>query len=180
MSESPGEESLFSVPLEAPLDTPLTPNPDNGKYDRKDNLSQTLLGRRQRKPAGDKPGTTRTTKKAVPKAKPGQFVELVEGIYRGAALVIQPFDPVCALGLANCAPQVAEAWDALAQENEWVRKFLFSLTTTSVFTKLFMAHLPLIIAVMFHHVPAAQSMLGAMGQKFADQVAEQMEKGTSE
>lgn len=132
------------------------------------------------KPAGDKsdekPPRARTTKPRIPNKK-GQFVEPVLALYMGAGAMLMPFDPICGNGLVQAAPECAKYWDELAYQNDAVRRFLHGLTQTSLTTRLFMAHLPILMAVVMHHSPFAQHAMGAMGQRMAETIAEQM-RGT--
>jgi hypothetical protein len=129
-----------------------------------------------RKPAGDKRSTTRTPKPriVVPKTKPGHFVEPLTQMYAGVAMAIMPFDPVCANAVMVSASRCADSLDKLAQENDAVRRALFALTRTTAIGMVFVAHMPILLAITIHHVPAAQNMLGEMGKEMADQIARQM------
>jgi hypothetical protein len=128
------------------------------------------------KPAGDKRSTTRTPKArvTVPKVKPGHFVEPLTQMYAGIAMALMPFDPVCANAVMVSASRCAESLDKLAQENDAVRRALFALTRTTAMGMVFVAHMPILLAITIHHVPAAQNMLGQMGKEMADQIARQM------
>lgn len=134
-------------------------------------------GRFKRKPVGDKadaPAPKRAPRaKTVPNRK-GQFLQPLTTLYMGVGGFLMPFDPVCANAILAAAEQCANTWDELAYTNESVRRFLFSLTQVSVTTKLFIAHAPIMMAVMLHHVPAAQQVLGKMGEQMAESIAEQM------
>lgn len=147
----------------------------NAKATRRKSVRENLLGTKtetKRKAAGDRRDDRK--KKPLPPKRRGQWVEPVTQLYTGIGFVLMPIDPVCANGFITVAPQVAEQWDELAYQNDAVRRFLYNLTTTSVTTKLILAHMPLIAAIALHHVPAAQMLMGKMGQDMAEKIAEQM------
>lgn len=133
-----------------------------------------------RKAAGDTPGDEKPKRERKTAAKPripnrkGQFVQPVLTLYMGAGAMLMPFDPICGNGVVQAAPKCAEYWDELAYQNEAVRRFLYGITQTSLTTKLVMAHLPILMAVVMHHTPFAQNMMGGLGERFAETVAQQM------
>jgi hypothetical protein len=101
-------------------------------------------------------------KTLIPNRK-GQFVEPLTQIYGmfGAALVM--FDPVCGAAVIQSAPKCAETRDQWAHQNETVRKVIWTVTQTSTAGAVFVAHMPILIAVSMHHIPAAQQAFGQMG-----------------
>lgn len=169
------KENAFdgAVITDAPDDVlpPLTdddfgvPNPKNSKDEPKPIF--------KRKPVGDR-ATTAKKKKPAPRAKKGMFVEPLTQLYVGLGLTIMPVDPVCANAIVKSAEQCAISLDDLAYQNEAVRRALMSLTQTSAVGGVIIAHMPILMAVMIHHVPAAQNMLGGMGAKFADDVEDDL------
>lgn len=163
-----------TTPVDLPPDF-VVPTPD--KPARASRMGNFAAG--SRKAAGDKADTPAPRARAVKKLPPvpnkkGQFKQPVEALYMGLGGFAMPFDPVCANALIVAAPKCAEYWDELAYTNESVRRFLWQLTTVSLTTKLLLAHMPIIIAVTMHHVPAAQHMMGRMGADMAEKIAQQM------
>jgi len=154
-------------------DEPVVPNHRASKEQ-----SQGFSFFRPRTPVGDRRTTTKQPrpKVVVPKVRPGHFVEPLTQIYTGFGIAILPFDPVCANAVQQAAGRCAESLDNLAQENESVRRALFALTKTTAVGMVFVAHMPILLAVVIHHVPTAQNMLGAMGQEMAENIARQMEQ----
>jgi len=128
------------------------------------------------KPAGDKRSTTKTPRPrmVVPKVKPGHFVEPLTQMYAAVGMAVMPFDPVCANAIMVSASRCADALDKLSQENDGVRRALFALTRTTAVGMVLVAHMPIMMAIVIHHVPAAQNYLGEMGKEMADQIARQM------
>jgi len=135
----------------------------------KDEKSPLFFSRRNATTTPAKP-----RKVSVPKVRPGYFTDTLTQMYGGLGLAIMPFDPVCANSIMVSAPKCAESLDALAQQNDAVRRTLFALTRTTAIGMVFVAHMPILLAVVIHHVPAAQNYLGQMGEEMANNIAEQM------
>lgn len=121
----------------------------------------------------DKPKPPRE-KERIPRRK-GMFIEPLEKVYVAAGMFIIPFDAVCGNAILSCAANCAKTGDELAYNNDAVRRVFWSLTQTSAGFAFFMANLPILMAIAIHHVPAAQNMMGEMGKKMAEKIAEQME-----
>ncbi len=158
------DEGEVFEPVSLPEDF-ITPKPEKGP----------VFPKRGRKPAGDKADAPAAVKRkvTVPNRK-GQFIAPVTGIYMGIGGMLLPFDPVCANAVLSCAEKCAIHWDEMAYTNENVRRFLWSITQVSATSKLFIAHLPILMAIMMHHVPSVQNMLGKMGEQMAETIANQM------
>ena len=124
---------------------------------------------------GGRSAPSKTVRKpAVPKVRPGYFVEPLTQFYGAFGLAVMPFDPVCANALLMNAPKAAESLDNWAQQNDTVRRTLFAITSSTAVGMVIVAHFPIALAIMIHHVPAAQNYLGAMGQEMAETIAKQM------
>lgn len=96
----------------------------------------------------------------------GEFIEPLTDVYNTIGIALMPFKPQVAIALVSPAreateeekakgidpPTVAEncarAWDEVAQKNESVRRALKAMTTVGVWGGLFMAHAPILMAVM--------------------------------
>lgn len=128
---------------------------------------------RGKKAAGDKADEKPKAKPRIPNRK-GQFKEPLTALYMSAGAVLLPIDPVCGNAVIQVAEDCATTWDELAYQNESVRRFLWGITQTSLTTKLFMAHMPLFMAVFMHHSPFAQKKMSEMGQAMAETIANQM------
>lgn len=128
----------------------------------------------RKKPAGDKRDTK--ARKPAPRAKKGMFVDPLTQLYVGIGMTLLPVDPVCANAVIKSAENCAKSLDELAYQNEAVRRALMALTQTSAVGGVIIAHMPILMAVMMHHVPAAQNILGTMGQNFADEVESNINK----
>lgn len=126
-------------------------------------------------PAGDKRETakkTTTRKSTVPRRK-GMFVQPLTQMYVGLGMILMPVDPVCANAVMQSAENCARTLDELAYQNDAVRRALFAITQTSAVGAVIFAHLPILAAVMMHHVPAVQNVMGVMGQQMAESIINQ-------
>lgn len=130
-----------------------------------------------RKPAGDKADTPPRSRASVVKIpnRRGQFVEPLQKLYGTIGIALMPVDPICANAILQSAEKCAVALDELAYKNEAVRRVIYSITQTSAVGAVIIAHFPIILAVVMHHVPAAQRVMGNMGAQFAESVARSME-----
>lgn len=140
----------------------------------------------------EKARTTRTA--PPPENVPGQFVQPLEDVYSTLAMAMFPFKPQVAMAIIGPArepteeelakriepPTVAHncavAWDEVAQKNESVRRVLKSMTTVGVWGGLFMAHAPILAAVMaetsmpnpFSPVSGAENLLREQAERNAE------------
>jgi hypothetical protein len=125
------------------------------------------------------PRAKRETKKTPPMAiaaipnRKGQFVEPLMKMYGTAGAVVMMYDPICGTAVMTSAQKCAETMDELAYQNEAVRRVVWSMTRTSTFGAVIVAHLPIIMAVVMHHVPAAQEAFGAMGANMMEEFLKQ-------
>lgn len=99
-------------------------------------------------------------KKPLPRKSKGQFVEPLTELYVGIGTMLMMADPVCARAIIEAAPECAKSLDELAYQNDAVRRALISLTQTSAVGMVLFAHMPIIMAVTFHHVPKARAAFG--------------------
>lgn len=66
-------------------------------------------------------------------------------------------DPVCGQALMSCQKSAADAWYEVAKTNKTVRKMLSGTSSAGAWGGLFMAHLPLLMAVQQHHLTGVLS-----------------------
>lgn len=110
-------------------------------------------------------GSTRRTRehKTTPPYKPGKYVDALEQIYVGVATIAMPFDMQCASVIMQPVDEsgktraryCAETLDAAAEKNEGLRRFLEMLITGGTWGAVFIAHAPIMLAVLSHHTPFA-------------------------
>lgn len=118
-----------------------------------------LAGARPKRERADRPKRER---KPMPPAPRGGFVAPLMEMYGFVALAIMPFDAECAMAIMTAAPKAAESLNELAKVNPGVKRVLIMLTQTSAWGAVITAHLPIIIAVSVHHIPAVRE--SGMGQ----------------
>lgn len=139
-----------------PLTDAIKPDPKASK----EPASNTWRKRRAGKDT-DRPTRARTVKAkpAIPNRK-GQFIKPLTEIYTTVGMIVYVRDQVCGTAFIESAPRCAETLDDLAHRNEVVRRILHNLVTTSEMGAVLMAHLPIILAVGMHHVPAVKTVIG--------------------
>lgn len=98
--------------------------------------------------------------------RPGVLVKPLTGVYEMVGGFIILADPDCGTAVINSAEDCAKSLDELARTNPKVRKVLMRMIESSTVTKVIIAHLPILLAVMAHHFPnalkyVAQIFLGA-------------------
>lgn len=108
----------------------------------------------KRAPRAERPKRER---KPMPPAPRGGFVAPLTEMYGFIALAIMPFDAECAMAIMQAAPKAAESLNELAKINPGVKRVLIAITQTSAWGAVITAHLPIIIAVTVHHVPAVKN-----------------------
>jgi hypothetical protein len=103
------------------------------------------------------PREKRTQRKLSPSSAPpyraGQFIEPLTQLYAFAGVGLMPFDPHCAMTIAQSGEDCAKAWDELAKNNLAVRRALQSLLATGAWSGVIAAHAPILVAVLAHHAP---------------------------
>jgi hypothetical protein len=88
------------------------------------------------------------------KPRKGSLVKPLTKTYASVGMLLLPFDEVCGQTLINSAEQCAIALDDLAQTNDTIARVLVALVETSAWGAVIAAHLPLLMVVASHHVPA--------------------------
>jgi hypothetical protein len=112
------------------------------------------------------------TRKTIPN-KRGQFVDPLMKLYASVGAGLMVVDPICGTAIVTSAEQCAKSLDELAYQNESVRRALYSLTTTSYIGAVLVAHMPIVMAIAMHHIPAAQQAFGQLGAKMMEEYAKQ-------
>jgi hypothetical protein len=111
-------------------------------------------------------------KSAIPNRK-GQFVEPLMRMYSGIGAMVMLYDPICGTAIVTSAPKCAETMDRLAYENDAARRAIWALTRTTTMGAVFVAHLPIIMAISMHHIPAAQEAFGQLGANMMEEFLKQ-------
>lgn len=98
--------------------------------------------------------------------RPGKIAKWVTTQYRRIGVILKPVDPMCGEAVSRAAEAAGLAWERLARENKTVRDVINRLMQTTVTTELLMAHLPIMIAVLTHHVPAFREFVQKSSMAF--------------
>jgi hypothetical protein len=109
------------------------------------------------------------TKATIPNRK-GQFIEPVTQFYTMVGGVVMIRDPMCGRVIIQQAGAAAEAIDDLAYTDEVIRRLLWSATQTGKYGKVIAVHVPILIVVLMHHVPAVQESMAYISRAFANTV----------
>ncbi len=141
------------TPVDAPPGAFTTPNHAAG--DDADEIPEPEPGRRARRFAqrGKAPKAGKREKVTPPKGRPGALVRPLTQMYTSIGTVLIPFDSACGAAVISNAEDMAKSLDALARENDAVRRALMAMTQTSAWGGVLIAHLPLLLAIMAHHGP---------------------------
>jgi hypothetical protein len=94
--------------------------------------------------------------------RPGMLVKPLTAFYETIGGLIILADPTCGQAIINSAEEAAKALDELARTNPKVRKVLMRLMQSGAVTKVVIAHLPIVMAVLAHHFPKALVYVGQM------------------
>lgn len=108
---------------------------------------------RQRNPI-DRSKTEKPKTPAMP--RPGVLARQLEEFYTAVGMLAMPFDPYCAQAVIAAAPECAAKMEKLCKQNHTVRRMVMKWLETSVTAEVFIAHAPIILALVSHHVPGIQ------------------------
>ncbi len=90
-------------------------------------------------------------------------------MYTGLGMTVAMVDPQCGKAIIESAEDCAQGWEDLAKTNPKVRRAILMFLETSDVTKLFIAHAPILAAVMSHHVPLVREQQLRVVEMFANQ-----------
>lgn len=129
------------------------------------------------KPRAIKAPKTKKEKKPLPARRKGSLTKRLEEFYASFGMMIMPFDQTCGTAVVNSAERCAEALDNLAYENDAVRRVVLTMLETNAWGQVIMAHAPILMMVMVHHVPGFRDGIAA---KFAGmQMAAEAERAAN-
>lgn len=164
------------IPLEFPSDPHIadivasTPNPKANKKRWWQSKEKT------EKPTRNKP------RKPMPAMPTGGLKQPITDLYIGLGLGLMPFNVTLAKSVIESAEPCADAWVEYAKTNPAVKRFLINLCSTTAAGKVFMAHMPILLAVVVS-TPAFQKKQGAqiaeMAERFANMNFQQKEDDES-
>lgn len=97
-------------------------------------------------------GTNRAARGGPRRTKPGELAETAELPYVAIGFGFElAGDDSCAQAFKDNAEPLGIVWDAAAQENDSVRRFLLWLKEGGIWGRIVFAHAPLLVAVTSHH-----------------------------
>jgi hypothetical protein len=102
--------------------------------------------------------------------KPGPIARWVASRYRWIGGLLSVADPQCGNAMVMCADAAGLAWQRMAKQNRQIRDIINRLMTSSATAELLMAHLPLLLAVLTHHVPAFRKLVESSSLAFLAQM----------
>jgi len=105
--------------------------------------------------AGSKTKTPKV-KASVPRRQ-GMFVKPLTNLYTSIGIGLMAVDQQCGETVIKSAEQCAKSLDDLAYQNESVRRALYALIQTSAAGAVVIAHMPILVSVMLHHMPGVSS-----------------------
>ncbi len=108
--------------------------------------------------------TAASKPRTAPPYRAGQFVQPLTQMYAFIGMAVLPFDPTCGTAVMQSGEECAKSLDELAKSNIAVRRALYALTATSAWGAVIAAHVPILVAVGSHHVPAVRDSLERMGE----------------
>lgn len=162
----PGRQKV-ATPVPSPSIEQLTPI-DRPQEDRAPERSK---ARKKAQEKEQKPETP------APPFRAGPIAKGMNGLYRKAGKIIRSFDPEIGKAVIACTRKededdvtVGEAWEELARVNPRIRAFLMKLLTGGAWTQIFVAHLPIFMAIIMKdsirkHIP----LMGLVGSFLNDE-----------
>lgn len=91
-------------------------------------------------------------KKDAPPRPAAGFTKALEELYVSVGLLVMPFDRTCSTAIIEAAPDCAKALDEISKTNPVVRRIIVAILTTNAWGVVIMAHAPILMTVMSHHV----------------------------
>lgn len=155
VEESPDPVTPYADSSGAPVEPGFDPAADS---ETRDSVVNFLRGR----PRGERAKRERKPKppKIIPpKPRPGSLKKPLQDMYGTIGMTVAMFDPVCGQAILANAEACAIALENMARENEAVRRVIMSLVQTSIWGQLIAAHMPILLAIAMHHVPAVRNMM---------------------
>lgn len=80
--------------------------------------------------------------------KPGRYKQPVMGLYGTIGMAVSLAKPQVGMAIVSQAEAAATAWDKAARQNPAIRRVLDAALTTSTWSELVIAHLPIVFALL--------------------------------
>lgn len=151
-------DSTDPITPDTPITEELLVNDPEREHKRNVITEALFTGKRAREPKADRPKKER---KPLPPKRKGSLTKRLEEFYVSFGMMLMPFDSVCGTAVVNSAERCAEALDNLAYENDAVRRAVLAMLETNAWGQVIMAHAPILMMVMTHHVPAFRNGIAA-------------------
>lgn len=158
------ELNIEALDFEPTADDPIVPGSANGAESSiLDKVSRPSESKWQKFFVGSPQGVKRQRKvkdetPVPPMPARGKLAAGLQDIYVTIGMMLMAVDPVCAQAIINSAPECAKSMEKLAKTNPAVRRVLLKMLETSAYGAVVAAHLPILMAVVMHHMPALQQV----------------------
>lgn len=79
-------------------------------------------------------------------------LDQLRALYATAGVALMPFNAGAAVALTSGADECVDTWDELAKQNDSVRRALLAMIEGGAWSRVFMAHVPIVLAFLPGHV----------------------------
>ena len=79
-------------------------------------------------------------------------LEQLRAMYATAGIAVMPFNAGAAIALTSGADECVDAWEELAKQNDSVRRALLAMLEGGAWSRVFMAHVPILLSFLPGHV----------------------------
>lgn len=79
-------------------------------------------------------------------------LDQLRAMYATAGIALMPFNAGAAISLTENADECVDAWDELAKQNDSVRRALLAMIEGGAWSRVFMAHVPIILSFIPGHI----------------------------
>lgn len=125
------------------------------------------IERTEDNPPGKTPRARKTSSASIPRYKAGVIAKGMATLYRRTGKILKALDRDIGIAVIESADDCGEAWDDLARTNPRIRAVCMKLITGGAWTQLFVAHLPILLAILMKdairkHIPFGKFLARAM------------------
>lgn len=112
--------------------------------------AETAAGPTDKPKAKRGPGRPRRPDRApdAPTLRPGKYKQPVMGLYGTIGMAVSLARPGAGMAIMQQAESCAIAWDKAARQNPSIRRVLDAALTTSTWSELLIAHVPIVLAIL--------------------------------
>jgi hypothetical protein len=98
----------------------------------------------------------------------GSITAGISQLYGQVGMFVGMFDKECGSAIVTNAQAMGASLEAAAKESPAMQEFLNKMITTSVWGQVIAAHLPVVMAISMHHVPAIRDRVNPKAPGGAD------------